>query len=196
MNKVRVVITGVGTINAVARNAEAFGAALKEGRCGIGPVTVFDPSGFRTHTGGEVQSFDVFRDLPAHYQGRRMSRSDGMAMAASLEALQAARLLPVPDRLRETTGVAIGGGAGGMPEGEEAYRHYLTGNPATVPFSVFAGFCCASSADHIVSALGLGGPKTTFMTACSSGATALGYARDQIREIGRASCRERVCHRV
>ena len=52
-------------------------------------------------------------------------------------------------------------------------------------FSAFAAFCCASSADHIASKLGLLGPKTSFMTACSSSATAIGYALDLIRD-GRA----------
>jgi 3-oxoacyl-[acyl-carrier-protein] synthase II len=69
-----------------------------------------------------------------------------------------------------------------MLEGEAAYQQYLTGNAAAVRFSAFAAFCCASSADHIVSKLKLWGPKTTFMTACSSGATAVGYARDLIRD--------------
>jgi 3-oxoacyl-[acyl-carrier-protein] synthase II len=182
MDKVRVVITGVGTINAVARNAAEFTAALQEGRCGIGPLSVFDTTDFRTHTGGEVSGFNPRTRIPAPYRGKRMSRSDAMAMTATLEALQAAGLFPLPDELHETTGVAIGGGAGGMPEGEIAYRRYLQADPSTVRFSAFAAFCCAASADQVASRLGLEGPKATFMTACSSGATAIGYARDLIRD--------------
>lgn len=182
MDKMRVVITGVGTINAVAQDAAAFAAALQEGQCGIGPITAFDTTAYRTRTGGEVKGFDARARIPAACYGKRMSRADAMAMAAALEALRDAGLDPLPGDLREETGVAIGGGAGGMPEAEPVYRNYLRGYPRGVPFSVFSAFCCASSADHIVSGLQLGGPKCTFMTACSSGATALGYARDLIRD--------------
>ncbi len=68
-----------------------------------------------------------------------------------------------------------------MLECEEAYRYYHKGMNKSVRFSSFSSLCCASSADHIASKLSLMGPKTTFMTACSSGATAIGYARDLIR---------------
>ena len=103
-------------------------------------------------------------------------------MAAALEALSDAGLFPFPEVLQADTGVVIGGGAGGMLEAEEAYRQYLQGSGKGVRYSRFSAFCCASSADQIASNLGLMGPKTTFMTACSSGATAIGYARDLIRE--------------
>ena len=182
MESRRVVITGLGTVNAVARTAPAFAAALQAGRCGIGPITVFDTTGFPTRTGGEIRDFSPHETIPEALYGKRMSRSDVMAMAAALEALQDAGLLPLPGDLREETGVAVGGGAGGMLEGEAAFRRHLQGKAAAVRFSAFSAFCCASSADHIVSKLNLGGPKTTFMTACSSGATALGYARDLIRD--------------
>ena len=182
MQNVRVVITGVGTINAIAPNADAFVTALQQGRCGIGSLSVFDTTGFRTRTGGEVRAFVPQERIPPVYYGKRMSRADAMAMVATLEALQDAGLLPLPDGLREDTGVAIGGGAGGMLEGEAAYQRYLSGHADTVRFSDFSAFCGASSADHMVSKLQLWGPKTTFMTACSSGATAIGYARDLIRD--------------
>ena len=181
MESGRVVITGLGTINSIARNTPEFAAALQAGHCGIDAVTVFDTAGFPTHTGGEVRDFSPGTEIPAPYYGKRMSRSDAMAMLATLEALQDAGLFPLPDDLRETTGVVVGGGAGGMLQGEAAFRQHLRGNAAAVRFSAFSAFCCASSADHIVSKFGLWGPKTTFMTACSSGATALGYARDLIR---------------
>ncbi len=181
MQNRRVVITGLGVVTAIGKNIPEFADALTQGVCGIGPVSVFDTTGFRTHTGGEVRDFDPKTAIPRRYRRKRMSRSDGMAMAAVLEALTDAGLSPLPDRLKPGIGVAIGGGAGGMLECEALYRDYLAGG-RQLPFSRFASFCCASSADHIASVLGLMGPKTTFMTACSSGGTAIGYGRDLIAD--------------
>ena len=181
MQRQRVVITGSGVVNAVAANAPGFARALREGVCGIGPVTVFDTSAYRTHTGGQVNGFVPENRIPRQYRRKRMSRSDLMAMAAALEALTDAGLLPVPPETARGMGVVIGGGAGGMPEGEAEYRRYLQEGGAAVRFSRYSAFCCASAADHIASVFALMGPKTTFMTACSSGATAIGYAADLIR---------------
>jgi 3-oxoacyl-[acyl-carrier-protein] synthase II len=180
MDKPRVVITGLGTINAVARDVPEFARALKEGRCGIGPVSVFDTAEFRTHTGGEIKDFTPTAAIPPEYSLKRMSRADLIALTAALAALVDAGLLPLTQSLREKTGVVIGGGAGGMLECESVYADYLRGGGHSSRLSQFASFCCASSADHIASKLALMGPKTTFMTACSSAATALGYARDLI----------------
>ena len=121
MESRRVVITGLGTVNAVARTAPAFAAALQAGRCGIGPITVFDTTGFPTRTGGEIRDFSPHETIPEALYGKRMSRSDVMAMAAALEALQDAGLLPLSGDLQEETGVAVGGGAGGMLEGEAVF---------------------------------------------------------------------------
>jgi len=177
----RVVVTGLGTVNAVAKNTPEFYKALFEGRCGIGPVDLFDTSEYRTHTGGQVNGFRARDLIPRPFSLKRMSRSDQMAMAAVLEALADAGLLPLPGALLPCMGVVIGGGAGGMLECEPVYARYLEGVSRVSAYSRFAAFCCASSADHIATQLGLMGPKTTFMTACSSGATAVGYARDLIQ---------------
>ena len=182
MEKERVVITGLGTVNAIAGSAPEFSAALRQGVCGIGPVTVFDTTDYRSRTGGEVKNFFPREMILPEFSIKRMSRSDLMAMAAALEALKDAGFFPFPEALQADTGVVIGGGAGGMLEGEAAYCQYLKGGGRGVRYSQFSAFCCASSADHIASDLGLMGPKTTFMTACSSGATAIGYAGDLIRE--------------
>ncbi|HMK64277.1 MAG TPA: beta-ketoacyl-[acyl-carrier-protein] synthase family protein [Thermodesulfobacteriota bacterium] len=182
MEKERVVITGLGTVNAIARNASEFSAALRQGACGIGPISVFDTSDFRTRTGGEVKNFTPRRMIPPEFSLKRMSRSDQMALAAALEALEDAGLFPLSETLRTDTAVVIGGGAGGMLEAEETFFQYLKRNEKKTRYSSFSAFCCASSADRIASLLGLMGPKTTFMTACSSGATAIGFAGDLIRE--------------
>jgi 3-oxoacyl-[acyl-carrier-protein] synthase II len=165
----------------VAKSTPEFYSALYEGRCGISVVDLFDTSEYRTHTGGQVNEFRSRDLIPKPFSLKRMSRSDQMALAAALEALADAGLLPVPGALQSYVGVVIGGGAGGMLECEPVYARYLEGIEKVSAYSRFASFCCASSADHIANQLGLLGPKTTFMTACSSGATAVGYARDLIQ---------------
>jgi 3-oxoacyl-[acyl-carrier-protein] synthase II len=181
MRRHRVVVTGLGTVNAIACRVPEFSRALRAGRCGIGPITIFDTTEFRTHTGGEVPEFAPREMIPRDFSLKRMSRADCMAFTAAIEALNDAGIFPVPDRLRGDTGVVIGGGAGGMLECEPVYRGHLSGTRRGQAYSAFAAFNCASAADRIATHLGLMGPKTTFMTACSSGATAVGYAADLIR---------------
>jgi 3-oxoacyl-[acyl-carrier-protein] synthase II len=177
----RVVVTGLGTLNGIAKSARAFAPALREGRCGIGPFSVFDASEFRTHVAAEVKDFDPRDHIPSSYPLKRMSRADLLGFAAALEALRDAGLDPLPPSLAEETGVVIGGGGGGLLEGERFFGDYLRTRGRLARFSALSAVYCASSADRIASLLGLWGPKTTFMTACSSGATAVGYARDLIR---------------
>ena len=177
----RVVVTGLGTVNSIARSVPEFLCALKAGQCGIRPITVFDTTEYRTHNGGQVRQFDPREMIPSRLSLKRMSRADCMAMAATVEALNDAGLSEMSDELRSEVGVVIGGGAGGMLECETVYRDYLLKTGRGPAYSRFASFGCASSADQIASQIGFMGPKTTFMTACSSGANAIGYARDLIQ---------------
>ena len=180
MQRERVVITGLGTVNALAKNTADFSRNLREGVCGIGPVTLFDTTAYRTHNGAEVKNFQPQETIPSRFSLKRMSRADTMAFAATIEALTDAGLFPLPDDLGEDTGVILGVGSGGKPEAEAFYQEYLRNQGRRARFSRLAAICPASSADHITAHLGLMGPKTTFMTACSSGATAIGFARDLI----------------
>jgi len=177
----RAVITGMGTVNSIGKNLADFARALKAGDCGIGPVTLFDTSGYRTQVAGEVREFNTGKMIPAEFSLKRMSRSDRMAMAATVEALKQAGLFPLPEHLRGDVGVVIGGGAGGMPEAEDFFDRYLRTRGRRAHFSKLSSLYCSSTADHIASKLGLMGPKTSLMTACSSSATAIGFARDLIR---------------
>ena len=177
----RVVVTGMGTVNALAGGVPRFAEALRRGECGIGPITLFDTAGFRTENGAQVKDFIPRVAIPARFSLKRMSRSDIFALAAALQALVQAGLDPVPEALREEMGVVIGGGAGGLLEAEDFFRDYLRRGARTARFSRLAPVSCASSANHLAAAFNLWGPKTTLMTACSSGATAVGLARDLIR---------------
>lgn len=179
--KRRIVITGLGTINAVAHNIPDFISALSAGVCGIGPLDLFDTDGFRCHNGGQIKNFSPRNYIPQNYSLKRMSRADMLSFVAALEALTDAGLYPLPRQLAEDTGVVIGGGSGGLLEAESFYRDLLNKNGRHARFSRLTTLYCASSADRIASNLSLSGPKATFMTACSAGGTALGYARDLIQ---------------
>jgi len=176
----RIVITGLGTKNAIGNDAVQFAAALRQGLCGISEIDLFDTAQFRTHKGGQIKHFDPRRCIPEAFNLKRMSRADQLSFAAAIEALTDAGLYPFPESMKEDTGVAIGGGSGGLLEAESFYAELLQKGAKRARFSRLATIFCASSADRIASNLGLSGPKSTFMTACSAGATALGYARDLI----------------
>ncbi|MFA7705905.1 MAG: beta-ketoacyl synthase N-terminal-like domain-containing protein, partial [Candidatus Omnitrophota bacterium] len=74
--KKRIVITGLGTLNAIANNVPTFTLALKEGVCGIGAIDLFDISGFRSQTGGQIKNFIARDYIPENFSIKRMSRAD------------------------------------------------------------------------------------------------------------------------
>ena len=184
-NKKRIVITGLGTINAIGKDVAQFAVSLREGVCGINDIDLFDTTEFRTHKGGQIRNFNARASIPDEFSLKRMSRADQLVFAATIEALTDAGLYPLPERFKEDMGVIIGGGSGGLFEAENFYADLLVKGLDRSRFSRLSTVYCASSADRIASNLGLLGPKTTLMTACSSGANALGYARDLI-ESGQA----------
>lgn len=171
----------MGTINAIANNIPEFVRALEEGICGIREIDLFDTTGYRCRNGGQIRNFLPRRFIPEEFPLKRMSRADLLAFAATLEALRDAGLYPLPEAMKEDMGVAIGGGSGGLLEGESFYSNLLQKGSGKAHFSRLSSVYCASSTDRIATYLGLLGPKITLMTACSSGATVLGYARDLIR---------------
>ena len=59
MEKRRVVITGLGTVNPLGNNTADSWAAARAGKCGIGPITQFDASEFKCKLAGEVKDFDT-----------------------------------------------------------------------------------------------------------------------------------------
>ena len=133
--KKRIVITGLGTLNAIANNVPDFARALQQGSCGIGPIELFDTAGFRSQTGGQIKNFIARDYIPQDFSIKRMSRADMLSFAATLEALRDAGLYPLPEELKEEMGVAIGGGSGGLLEAEEFYGDLLKKRAESAKFS-------------------------------------------------------------
>jgi len=171
----RVVITGAGSINALGNGTRAFAEALRNSRCGIAPLTLFDASGYRTSCAAEV------RDLtpPAWLKpavARHSSRSDLLALIAAHEALAQAGA----DSAASGLGIVLGTTVGGMPGWEEYFRQGLVGQRRR-RHAVALTLPVSTSVDVLAAVFGCSGPRLTLSTACSSGSNALGVAVDWIR---------------
>jgi 3-oxoacyl-[acyl-carrier-protein] synthase II len=175
------VITGIGIICSLGENKRAFWDALASGRSGIGPVDLFDVSGYRSRIGAQVRGVDLGGPSPLS-DWRRLGRGDRMGLLAAEEALGESRLMERNPNLQRIA-VVLGGGSGGVLEAERYRRRLHLGRRP--PPSLLIPFPVCHLSDLIGNRYGFRGLRSTVATACSSSATAIGYASDLIRS-GRA----------
>jgi 3-oxoacyl-[acyl-carrier-protein] synthase II len=172
-----VVVTGLGAVTSLGKDLASTWEGLVAGRSGIGPITLFDASAFRTHLAAEI------KELPGGLEPalrRRLSRTDVIGLAAAAEALLDAGL----DLERENPsriGVALGAGVSGLLDSENYFRDLLARGPRGARPTRVLNHPPDQTTDRIAERWGLRGPRSTITTACSSSATSLGYAADLIR---------------
>ena len=174
----RVVITGLGIITSIGENIPAFKEGLFNGACGIGPVSLFDTTGFSCHSAGEVRGRDLKAFFKPH-ETKRISRCDILGLIAAEEALLDSGL-DIRKITKERIGVTLGGGAGGMLSWESYRRAVWLQKNVTKPSRLLASAPCTLT-DLIAARYGLSGLRATICTACSSSATSIGYGYDLIR---------------
>jgi nodulation protein E len=170
----RVVITGAGTVNALAHDVAGTYAAFRAGISGIGPLAIRDLDRLQQRIGGQVQGWDE-----AHF-GRHLTLYDRFtqfALTAAAEAVaQAGRAF---DPLR--TGVVMGTAAGGLSTADDNYRAvYAEGKNRVHPLTV-PRLMNSAAASHIAMAYGLRGPVFSVSSACASANHAMGLALQMIR---------------
>jgi 3-oxoacyl-[acyl-carrier-protein] synthase II len=165
----RVAVTGLGVVSALGPDVASFEAGLRAGRSGIGPLTLFDPTGFRATLAAQAPepAPPVDPERLAH-----ASRPDRFGLQAAFEAVRQAGL---DARALADAALVFGTGTGGLTSTEELVR------AGDGPPSLLIPHQPASVTDLVARYLGIHGPRTTIMTACSSSATAIGYAGDRIR---------------
>ena len=172
--RLRVVITGMGAMTPLGETPEEYWNNLVSGKSGIGPMSLCDPDGYPCRISGEVSGFD-----PGTYIGskeaRRMARFTQLAVAAALQAVEAAAYdISKDDPYR--VGVVLGNGNGGFPTLEENCR-ILTerGGMRMSPF--FFPLILPNMAAAAVSRYtGAHGYNSTATTACAASNQALGDA--------------------
>jgi 3-oxoacyl-[acyl-carrier-protein] synthase II len=172
-----VVITGLGAVSAFGAGVSPLAAALRDGRAGVGALTLFPHAG-RCRSAAEVPALphDGVATLP-RATVRRLSRPDRFALAAAAEACRAAGLDPA---LRRAAALFVGATTGGMFETEEVYRRRRAGHDRRFRLSRMLGTPLSTATGAVSQALGIYGPQATLSTACSSSALAVGMAAQAI----------------
>ena len=126
MSRAEVVVTGIGTLCPLGIGREAVEQALRVGQSGIGPLTLFDPSGLPVRIAGEVKNFDPKQFVKPRKNLKVMARDSQLGVAASVLACQDANISPgdvVPDRF----GVVLGADSIGstLDASEASYRECI-----------------------------------------------------------------------
>src|SRR5262245_45629021 len=178
-DRTRVFVTGMGVISPVGNDVECTWKGLVSGRSGAGPITRFDASEYETRFACEVKDFTLDGVLDRK-EAKRMDRFVQFAVAASHQALQSAGLGSTPAD-PERIGVIIGSGIGGMETFEEQHRNLLQkGHRRVSPFFI-PMMISDMAAGQVSISFGLKGPNFGTVSACASGAHAIGEALRLLR---------------
>jgi len=175
----RVVVTGTGIISPVGNTASAAFEALVRGESGIGPITQFNPSGFDSTIAGEVRHFDPSPFI-SFKETRRTPRFVQFALAAAHEAVRQAGIdFKTIDPYR--VGVIIGSGIGSLQTIEDQYKVYLAKGPSRLSPFLIPMLITNEAAGHVAIHFQIKGVNFCTVTACASGAHAIGEAYKAIR---------------
>jgi len=184
----RVVVTGVGAVTPLGVRARATWEGLINGRSGIGPITRFDASTYRTRIAAEVREFpdSLWSDILTL---RHMDRFVRYAVVAAREAFDQSGLDLNRDDPNQI-GVLIGSGIGGIGVVEEETEVMrLRGHRKVTPYLIPK--LIPNMAPGMVSiVLKLKGPNSAIATACATGTHAIG---DSFKIIQRGDAMAMVC---
>ena len=175
----RVVITGAGTINALGHNVPDTLQAMREGRCGIGPIDIPDVERLAIQIGGQVKGFEA-EGLFNRQQMSLYDRFTQFTLVAAREALAQAGL-EFSGELAARSGVVLGNSGGGMTTLDENYRTvYEAGKNRVHPF-VVPKLMNNAAASHVSMEFNLKGPSFTVASACASSNHAMAQAFQMVR---------------
>jgi 3-oxoacyl-[acyl-carrier-protein] synthase II len=178
--KRRVVVTGLGVVTSLGRAVETFWGRILRGESGIGPITLFDVSGFRVQFAGQVPWDGEAENIANPKELRRLDRFTQFAMAAAADAVGDSGLdFSKEDPYR--CGVVIGSGIGGLSEFETQHERLLhKGIDKVSPFTI-PKLMVNSASGHVSSMQGIKGPNFAVATACASAANSIGEALRSIQ---------------
>ena len=179
----QVIITGMGVVSPIGFSAEEAFCAAAQGVCGIREATCFDAELTGIHVAGQVVDFD-----PSCYitnrEAKRMARFTQFAVYAAIQAWEQSGI-ENGNYDAERIGVILGSGMGGLDVICEQHGELIHNGPRAVSSLFIPKAIINTAAGTIAIRLGLHGPCLGVVTACSSGADAIGQAYYAVKE-GRA----------
>lgn len=175
----RVVITGMGAITPVGNDVETFWNSIKNGKCGIDKITLFDTTDFKAKLAAEVKDFNP-EDYIDKKEARRMDRFCHFAMAASKEAVEDSGL-NFDEVDEERVGVILGSGVGGIGTIEEQVKKLNDKGPNRVSPMLIPMIISNMASGYVAIQYGAKGICTTIVTACASANNAIGESFHKIR---------------
>jgi 3-oxoacyl-[acyl-carrier-protein] synthase II len=190
----RVVVTGIGLLTPLGLGTEQSWARILAGKSGAGRISTFDPAGFGCEVACEVPRVDGrgggSADDPAAFDPdkvlapkdqRRVDDFILYAIAAADEAVRDAGWMPEDEESRERTGVMIGSGIGGLATIEKTSIELKEKGPRRVsPFFIPSALINLASGQVSIR-YGFKGPNHAVVTACATGAHAIGDAARLIK---------------
>ncbi len=169
----RVVITGAGVISPIGNNVEDFVENIINCKNGIGFISLFDNSQYKTKLAAEVKDFN-----PKDYEIESPKKKDRFvqfAIAASREALKSSGCV-IDDNNKYRIGVVMGSGIGGLSTIQSEYEKYLSKGPKKVSSHFIPKAIINMAAGHLSIELGTRGVCTSSVTACATGTDSIGHA--------------------
>jgi 3-oxoacyl-[acyl-carrier-protein] synthase II len=174
MEKKRVVVTGLGAMTPIGHTAREFWNNLVAGKNGVGPITHFDASNYRTKIAAEVKGFKP-EDYFDRKDIRKLDRFVQFAVIAAREAVADAGLT-LSNEDSNRIGVVVGVGIGGIGYIEEQHLVLINKGASRVSPFLIPKIIANMAPGQIAIYLGVKGPNTAVVTACASGTHAIGDA--------------------
>ncbi|WP_308856521.1 beta-ketoacyl-ACP synthase II [uncultured Oscillibacter sp.] len=180
MDRRRVVITGLGAITPVGLTAPESWQAVKDGVCGVAPITQFDTEGMKVSLAAEVKGF-VPEDHLGKPEAKRMGRFTQFAVVCAREAMADSGLVTEAEDL-DRCGVIISSGIGGLSITEAEHdRGLARGWDRVSPFYIPTAIS-NMAAGQVAIDTGFRGMCTCPVTACAGGTNAVGDAFHYVRD--------------
>lgn len=175
----RVVITGLGAITPIGKNVEESWKGIKETKCGIDNITLFDASTFKTSLAAEVKDFDPLAYLDLK-QAKRLDRSSQFAIIAAREAFKDSKITEENTNF-ERVGVFVSTGIGGLKTiQEQCETNCIKGHNRVSPMFIPMAIANMPSGNIAID-LGVKGESISIVTACASSTHAIGEAYKTIK---------------
>jgi 3-oxoacyl-[acyl-carrier-protein] synthase II len=177
----RVVVTGMGILAPNGIGLDAFWKSILAAKSGIGPITLFDATEFKSRIAGEVKDFDPFDYIEAELKPKRMARHTQFAYAAAMMALEDAGLDIHDLRLPSPTPVVIGVSTSALDVIERVFHEVNGPGPDRVSPTALGASKPQAAANVIADRIGASAHAATVSSACPSGLDAIAIAAAMIR---------------